>query len=68
MVQQFLGLLLNLINWLIVLSVQTFQLLIVIYKRGNFVYYHGQLLQFIRWLKFWLAGSIVLCIIIEDLH
>ena len=35
-----LGLLLNLYFWLILLSVQTFQTLILIYIRGNFVYHH----------------------------
>ena len=33
------GLLLNLIGWLIKISVQTFQPIIIIYRRGNFVYH-----------------------------
>ena len=46
------GILLHFLNWFIKLSGQTFQPLILIYRRGNFVYHHWECTSIYRPLSY----------------
>ena len=50
-----------LISWLIKLSVQTFQSLIVIYKRGDFVYHNWACTSIYRPLSYPIRFQVLLC-------